>query len=211
MLQRQERAGLAAGRKAATRNDGAAAALAAFAAPHARSTIVACPASSSRHNSTSSTCSISSISRAQRQRTSPAVVARATNSSNPTTSAAAAADAAAQSRYPVLLAILLKLSAPAAADQLDAFVRAQPSATAVPFISWVADLEARAATAEERRALSALCERLVVAREEVEVERMDRLYVDSLRIISGGDEQRVRLGFVMCLLLVGGPCCFACR
>lgn len=98
----------------------------------------------------------------------------------------AAGQDAAAARYPVLLAILLKLSTPTASDQLRAFLRAQPSATAVPFISWVADLQATA-SGERRRALGALCERLVAAREAAEAEAMENMYAQSLRVLSGGD------------------------
>jgi hypothetical protein len=139
--------------------------------------------------------------------------------------APAAASADPTARYPVLLAILLKLMPPAeagtsdsqqaqpaatagdaaagqaaaaaapaagtAAERFEAFAAAQPCATAVPFISWVASLEARAGTPAERAALAALCERLVVARERGEVSRLDRLYATSLSLLAGGDEDQV--------------------
>ncbi|KAI8471282.1 MAG: hypothetical protein J3K34DRAFT_458405 [Monoraphidium minutum] len=107
--------------------------------------------------------------------------------------AAAAAAADAERNYPVLLALLLKLSPPAAAPQLAAFLRSQPAATAVPFISWVADLEARASSGGERAALGALCGRLVAARQAAEDERMDELYAATLGALGGGDDDQAAL------------------
>ncbi|GBF96040.1 hypothetical protein Rsub_08855 [Raphidocelis subcapitata] len=150
------------------------------------------------------TCSSGPGSRARRRR--PRAVSRAAAGGGPGPApspagaagpAAAAGDGASgaeEARYRVLLAILLKLSEGSGSDaRFRAFVAAQPSATAVPFLTWLARLEARAASPEERAALCALCERLVIAREQSEADALDELYEASLRLVAGGDEREAAL------------------
>ena len=157
--------------------------------------------------------------RRRQWRWTTAAQAAAGDAGNASASAAATAAAEAEARYPALLAILLRLSAPGDEERFAAFVAAQPSATAVPFISWVADLEARAARGgEERAALGALCERLVFAREAAEADGLDELYAASLRLIAeaegaaaDGDEEDEEQAQAAALAIVADPATYAAR
>lgn len=48
-----------------------------------------------------------------------------------------------EAKYPVLFAVLLKLSAAGNDKALDMFARRTPAATSVPFICWLVDMEVR--------------------------------------------------------------------
>ncbi len=86
----------------------------------------------------------------------------------------------------VLFAILAKLSAPGSRPgQLEAFLRAQPTATSIPFISWLADIEA-AATGPEKQRLGSLCGLLVGAREALNAEGQGELYAACVAALGGG-------------------------
>lgn len=81
---------------------------------------------------------------------------------------------------------------PARWQRLEAFLRAQPTATSIPFIGWLADLEAGASGAYKAQ-LAQLCEVLVVLREQQDREGQEALYADTLALLSGGDEQALAL------------------
>ncbi|KAG2502226.1 hypothetical protein HYH03_000712 [Edaphochlamys debaryana] len=70
-------------------------------------------------------------------------------------------------------------------QQLHGFLRAQPDVVSIPFISWVAEQEADA-VGEQKRVLAGICEELVTFREQLEEERMDALYADSLAALTDG-------------------------
>jgi len=90
-------------------------------------------------------------------------------------------------RYQLLFKIVLKLSEAPGPEPLEAFLAKNPEAASVPFLWWVAELEAAAAEPREKAALGALCARLVAAREEQDEVRMEDLYASTLARISGGD------------------------
>jgi hypothetical protein len=77
-------------------------------------------------------------------------------------------------------------------SRLAAFAQAQPAALGVPFLCWLADLEA-ASSSSSAPNLAALCERLVVLRERGEREAGERLYRDTLRALGRGDAAQTAL------------------
>ncbi|KXZ45834.1 hypothetical protein GPECTOR_50g628 [Gonium pectorale] len=86
----------------------------------------------------------------------------------------------------VLLALVVRLMALPDKDQLANFLRAKPEAISVPFLSWIADQEANA-VGEQKRVLAGICEELVRFREQVEDERMEALYADTLTALTDGE------------------------
>jgi hypothetical protein len=76
-----------------------------------------------------------------------------------------------------------------------AFARAQAAAAlSVPFLCWLADLEASSPPrSPQKLALGNLCERLVALREEKEREEGGRLYEATLRALGRGDEDAAAL------------------
>ena len=124
-------------------------------------------------------------------------------------------DPADEVKYRALFAILTRLLAEEQQEQqqleqqqqqqgqqpsrLAAFARAQPAALGVPFLCWLADLEASPSSPsapprpQSRPALARLCERLVALREAQEREAGERLYDATLRALGGGDPGRAAL------------------
>lgn len=82
-------------------------------------------------------------------------------------------------------------SDPAAVAKLEAFVRACSDATSIPFISWLADIEAGAPAGPEKVQLGALCGWLLAFRDLLEREGQEAMYADTLKALAGA---RVNVG-----------------
>jgi hypothetical protein len=84
-------------------------------------------------------------------------------------------------------------SAPAMDPRVEAFLRAQPEATSIPFISWLADLEAATpAGASEKAQLAAMCSWLLAFRDLLDREGQEAMHADALAVLAGACV--VRLG-----------------
>jgi hypothetical protein len=68
-------------------------------------------------------------------------------------------------------------------EQLEQFVRSRPEPTSMPFLLWLSDMEA-AASGERKMLLAALCEQLVIYREQLDQERMEQLYESTLGMLA---------------------------
>ncbi|GIL85540.1 hypothetical protein Vretimale_13382 [Volvox reticuliferus] len=86
----------------------------------------------------------------------------------------------------VMLALVARLLALPDKKQLHNFLTTKSDAVSVPFLLWIADQEA-SAVGEQKRVLSGICEELVRFREQLESDRMDALYADTLVALTEGE------------------------
>ena len=70
-------------------------------------------------------------------------------------------------------------------EQVAQFLSSRPETRSMPFLLWMADLEA-ASEGQEKALLGLICHKLVMAREREDDDRMDDLYCGMLDLLAGG-------------------------
>ncbi|GIL62300.1 hypothetical protein Vafri_16578, partial [Volvox africanus] len=104
----------------------------------------------------------------------------------PPDASASSTEADLSRRYHVVLALVARLLALPDKKQLHDFLTTKSEAVSVPFLLWISDQEA-GAVGEQKRVLSGICEELIRFREQLESERMDALYADTLMALTDGE------------------------